>query len=472
MKESRNPALKDLTREEDEDTATYRKNKRFIGYRIIGRKDFEHYKEKAIGDKNDRIKTALSKISRKLRNYSAPDLEPVYVDREEADIWFYGGKRGSGKSLNLRKDTDRSHESEVNTAIIDTEHEFYTKTQYNGIQKDLRYTKRNKEGISDFDKLREGEKAKPLDDVCVLIPKFVERLRRENEMGEQGYQNAEFFTFGFDDLDQNDLAFVFRDPLTGSGGGNSLDVMNILRELRERVKNDEISSWSDVKTVIKEMDDDDKFSYQRRYDQLSDFIDYNLKGKDFIEGESLDLASIFNENRTVILSLNEGGHSSNELMMPELYAGIFIKKIRSGIESGDIEKPVNLVADEVDRFAPAEADPDIYPSKKQLNRVGKRDRKRGLRLITATQNPKSVDVDGPLLQQASRVFIPWNMTNRRDYMLDVAGVRGRNDAQREKWSTIFGSMPTFSWLYCDRDVSPTDWNVVLPASPLTHHLTE
>lgn len=472
LKDADTKAAKAMVSEDKKETATFKKDKRFIGWRIVGRKEFDKLKKKGFGDKNERIQSALDNIQHRLRNFSEDDLEPVFVDRSSADIWFYGGKRGSGKSVHLRKDSDRSHKSGVNTAIIDTEHEFYTKTQYNGVQDKIRYTKRGKEGVSKFDKLRDGEVAEPLDDVVILIPRFVKELRDEHGIGREGYQDAEFFSWGFSDLDENDVAFVFRDPLTSSGGGNSLDVMNIIRELRERIEEDEIHSWENVKRVIKEMEENEMFQFHDRYHQLATFIQYNLQGKGYFKGESVDLASMFEENNTVILSLNEEQNSPDELKMPELYASIFIKKIRNGLVSGEIDKPVNLLVDEVDRFAPASADPDLYPSKKQLIRVGKRDRKRGLRMITATQNPKSVDHEGPLLQQASRVFIPWNMTNRRKYMLDVAGVLKRNDGQREKWERIFSAMPTYSWLYCDRDVSPTEWSVFIPASPITHHMTE
>jgi hypothetical protein len=453
--ESSNPAVSQLGYQEEGPKAVYNKNRIFVGWNIGGKKLFQKLVDKCkqrTQSRNDAIREALYKFP----EFVGAIREPVFIDRESADLIFYGGERGSGKSYNLRGETNQESEADVNQVIIDPEHEFYTN---------------NKDGIQDdLENLREKEQPKPVD-TAVLMPEFVRKARQRKSMTKSGYSHEGFqaFKFEFADLDPNDLEFIFRQVDDGT------DVMNFTSELERSIDSGElIRSWDDVKQVADDLDQEDVFTYHKRAQQLSDFVENGYEKWDFLgTDQRISLPEIFEKYDTVVLSLNDGGELPNKYRMKELYVAILVKRVRDAIQQGKISKPVTFTLDEAHEYVPADKDADEFPSKKELKRAIKKDRKRGFRLNLASQEPHDVQEDN-FLNQTTHFFVPHNMKPRpRKHLLKKSQVFRSGDDQRGKWDEIFEAMSDvleYGWLYANSDSK--QWCILEPVSPIANHLRE
>lgn len=449
----------------DEVSAVYDQDKVFIGWNRGGSDLFERIWKKALNLSLDESE-ARKKTLRVFKESTGNIREPVYIDRRSADLLAMAAQRGSGKSFNLRALTNRSTKAGVNNLILDPEHEFYTNNFSSGVQNDLM-------------NLREREVDESID-TQVLMPEFVREARKKKRLGENGYQHTLFFQFGFDDLDAEDISFLLKKKIKGSGSDVDFDLLR--SELQSRLDSGElIRDWSDVKDIVSELDEgSDGFTYSQRGRQINTYIEnvyerYSFFGsrKQLGVGRKPSLPEIFSDNSCVVLSLNDAGKLSDDLMMKELYVAIFVKKLRSAVERGEISKPVSISLDEAHEFIPVGADSDDHMSKRQLEEVATDDRKRGFRLNLASQEPTHISEEN-FLNECRHFFIPGNMPDKpRKHLLKKAGVYMRSDSNTDKWDTVFGDAMDFlefPWLYCDKKSG--DWMILEVASPLANHLTE
>lgn len=490
-------AFQDLLEDEEEPEAVYEPDRIFIGWSLGGKELYEklvdHYKTKlkrrGIRDfrtlRNDAIQYALEEFPNQLGREKW--REPVYMDRESADVLLMGGQRGSGKSFNIRAMSNRSAAAGVTNILLDPKHEYFTNSLYDGIQSDIAYLQKN-------------EQPQTIDTI-VLMPYFIYKARKDKGLPERGYQYVTPFQFSFDDLTADEIHFI----LTNLDDHRDYDIL--ATEVSYRVKDGHysIESWDDVIAVAKELDDEDAFNWGngQRVHQLKKTVKSTYQNYEFLGDERpirrqernedgtkkedangnpvwdfRNLAECLKNYNTVVLSLQDGDALPSNLKMKELYVAVLIKKVRNLRQRNLVPGPISWRFDEAHKIVPQEYDASEYPSKEQAQQMIKEDRSLGFRIDLATQTPNDLDMEN-FLDQLRHVFVPQNMSDTsrksgeksaRRIMLSLGGVYDRQDGQRGKWDVIFEAMGQafeYSWLYTDKNRDY--WTVLRPASPLANH---
>jgi hypothetical protein len=395
---------------------------------------------------------AIRKLCRKIEQRDPSANRKVWIDRSEPDVMFIPGARGSGKSFIIRAMTDRvARTGDTKQLVLDVEHEYFSSNKFDGVQ-------------DDFFLLRNNEEKQPVD-TKVLMPEFIYQARERGDESEEGYQWMDRFKFSFSDLDADSINFLIRESFDDESP--DLDIFGSQWN-QEREKGN-IQEWDDVRELAIRMEEEGRFSWHERINRIKSVIDSKYKGKEFFgEGRDIDLAQVFNDYNRVALSF-EAGEVNEKLKMKELYTYLMVKKIRNLKQEGAIEEPVRFVLEEAHELIPSKTDPEYPPSKKQIRRVIKRDRKRGLSVTMASQEPSDVQ-EKNFLSQARYFLVPQNLgEQQRKDMLELAGVWRSGDKRANKFRQITDSMPEFSWLFCDSDKN--SWTVVVPASPISRHYT-
>lgn len=471
FRNSSNPHFNQFADDEQGREARYEPDQIFVGWNLGGREEFED-----LAGKMKRRLVLNEDVSnpRKARNQAiqlaieyfdqvvGERKEPVFIDRSEPDVAFYGGQRGSGKSFNLRALSNRSAKAGVTNIVIDPEHEYVTNNMYNGIQ-------------SGLENLRPREKPDTVE-TKVLMPHFVWKARDEAHLPERGYDHVEVFKFEFSDLDPNDIHFVMVRKFD-----DHPDFWRFASELEERLsRGEQLRSWRDIYRVAEELDEREEFSWtgKKRSQQIRRFLESQYEKWGFLgpdkkigrhsSTEYNNLGELLQQYNTVVLSLHDEGRLPDELYMKELYVEFLIKRVRNLVERGVVSGPIDWVIDESHEYVPANTEPDHPPSKRQIRRLIKKDRKRGMRLTFGSQEPTDMQTKN-FLNQADHYFIPWNMKPRpRRSLLSLAQVTSNEDRGRGKWEAVFDAMFKHQWLYCD--ARSKDWLILEPASPLANHL--
>lgn len=459
FRSSRNKNFRGLVEEPSDQGAVYEQDRIFLGWNRGDKNDLQsvidiYEQEMDDASRNEVIMASI----RQFTDLIGGKREPVFMDRASADVAFDGGERGSGKTFNLRARSNRSAKGDVTNILIDPEHEYFTNNQYHGIQSDLA-------------NLRDGEQPERIK-TKVLMPHFVWKARKQQGLPEHGYDDDHFavFKFEFRDLDPNDLDFVMRREFK-----DHPDFYRFTRELESLMSRGvPIRSWRDVIGVAEELQEMGEFTYQSRAQQIRIFLEHNYQKWGFLGADKkVALKQILNEYNTVVLSLHDDGYLPNNLYMKELYVKFLIKRVRKLVQRDEIPKPVTWTIDEAHEYAPAHTEPDHPPSKEEIKRVIKKDRKRGFRVNLASQEP--TDVAGKnFLNQSRHVLIPRNMRpTPRQHLLTVAGLARSGDYGRGKWEQIFARMKEedgYWWLYVNTEKG--FWCVLEPASPLANHFRE
>lgn len=460
LNHSPNEKLQEIGDREIEETPdpVWRDGYVFLGWSLGKSEELERMTEKQerqdpSATLNEAKKKALRKFTRKIRNREPSSNRKVWIDRSEPDVLFVPGERGSGKSFLLRANSDRSALTGVKQMIFDMENEYYASQTYDGIQKSLMM-------------LRDREERQQVD-TKLLMPEFVYQARKRNEMPERGYKYMDRFKFGLDILDAEDLDFLLKQKFD-----DHPDFQVYTSELDQKLKDGEIGSWGDMTDLALEMQNKGKFTYNRRGKQISNYIESNYEGKDFLGFEDeeekqrleLDLPEVYEEHNRVSLVLNEGGGLGGDLKMKEITVSWVIKKIRNLKERGKIDGDLRFQIEEAHELIPSGTDPEYPPSKKQVRQVIKKDRKRGLSVSMVSQSPTDVQSDN-FIDQCRHFLLPQNLkSGPRKKMLKAADVWESGDRQRSKYKKILDVAPSYGWLYIDSQEGT--WDLVQPASPI------
>lgn len=455
-------SFRQIVAEEDE-VATFDPDRIFVGWSLGGKEQYQELVKRferqlrAEGMKNaqTRRREAVQQALRKFPEVVGERRGEVFIDRSEADLTFDGGERGAGKSWNLRGRTNREALADVTCCLIDPEHEYVSNNMYQGIQSNLA-------------NLRPGESPQPID-TKVLMPYFVHKARQQADMPERGYDYVDVFKFEFHDLDPNDLDFLITRNFK-----DHPDFGIFVRNLETKLRQGNIRGWDDVIDVARQLQEEDEFMHTNqggRVRQIRSFLEHNYKKWGFLGADKkVDLERILNEYNTVVLSLNDNEETPDNLHMKELYVAFFIKRLRALREQDRVPRPIDLVIDEAHRYIPAHTEPQFPPSKQEVRRVIKRDRKRGFRISMASQEP--TDVAGKnFLNQTKHFFIPQNMKPKpRKALLKKAQVHRSGDESRNKWGRIFEAMSEHldhGWLYVNAETK--NWEILEVPSPISYH---
>lgn len=471
FEQSENPALSEIGEEEEVVEATFKEGQVFFGWSIGSKEEYQQLIKKArrtTKTENEAKKVALRKFKQKVKRRKAEDGKKLFLNRGSPDVAFIGGERGSGKSFILRAMTDRSSKGGTKHLQIDPENEYYYSNVEEGIQKRLMTLRMNEE--------RQNIRTK------VLMPEFIYKARKQKSMPERGYQFMDRFKFGFDILDANDIDFILREKF-----GDHPDIDNFGSSVEMELEEGNIKSWDDIIAVAERMQEENEFDYHRRAGQIKSYIRNNYKKWDFLGADKkVDIADIYNGNEEdydedeevpeedkgydkLALVLHGGGAVPDKLKMKELYVSFLIKRIRNLKERGKIDEDLRISIDEAHNFIPAHTDPDFPPSKKEIRQVIKEDRKRGMSINMATQEPTDVQSKN-FLSQSRHLFLPQNMRPRpRKHLLKEGDLWQGGDQQRGKWTDIFEAISRFQWFYAN--IETGEWHIVEPASPLSAHRT-
>jgi hypothetical protein len=455
---SDNPAMRVVAGEGPKQKPTYNSENIFVGWNIGDKNEFEQLVKqcqrqlqldgiKPRAARNEGVQQAI----RQFRKLVGDRRNEVFLERSEPDLAFWAGERGSGKSYCLREETNRSAEAGLTNIIVDPEHEYVSNNFYNGIQ-------------SSLENLRSREEPKNID-TKVLMPHFVYKAREDNSMPQTGYEHMDVFKFGFNDLDPNDLNFVFTRKFK-----DHHDFYEFTSRLEGRLSRGEpIRSWQDVIDLAHKLQEEEEFDYRRRADQIERFVKSQYQKWGFLGPDrKIDLKQILNDYNTIVLSLHDGEWLPDDLYMKELYVAFLIKRVRTLVERGEVPDQTRWTLDEAHKYAPAHTEPEHPPSKAEVRRLIKRDRKRGQSLNMASQEP--TDVAGKnFLNQTKHLFIPQNMKpTPRKHLLKTANVWRSGDASRNKWDLIFEALDKYQWLYVNSETGY--WCGLEVASPLAYHL--
>lgn len=453
-----NKRLRKVGHVEETKEAEWETGKVFFGWDLGNSRELERmikrYKNVPDYGRNDAIRKALQQFKTTVQQRRPQDNREHWIDRSQSDLAFIAGERGSGKSFILRAMTDRSAKSGEKHLMVDMENEYYSSNHGKGIQKKLMM-------------LRPNEERQNID-TMVLMPEFIYKARERRDMKDRGYDVMKRFMYDFNILDANDIQF-----LLVSKFGDHADFDSFANRLNEKIENEGIRSWSDIKDLAMGMQDESEFTYNRRGTQIKNYIENNYEAWDFLGNEPdkrINLKHVFNKYNKVALVLHDGGALNEALKMPELYVSFTIKKIRNLKDRNEIKGKLRVDLEESHTTIPANTKPNKPPSKKQIRRLIKQDRKRGLSLNYASQEPTDVQSKN-FLSQTTHFFIPQNIRPRpRKLLLKEADQWRSGDRQRNKWEIIFEAMDEHQWLAINVDRGT--WHIVQPASPLSKHRTE
>lgn len=437
--------------------ATFETESVFLGWNRGDIRDFEALVKRARSELPDASRNeAIMEAIQMFKEFVGGRREPVFMDRGEPDVMFAGGERGAGKTFVLRAISNRSAKAGATNILIDPEHEYYTNNQYDGIQSHLK-------------NLRERES--PINvDTAVVMPYFVWKARKEAGLPERGYTDDRFqvFKFEFGDLDPNDLQFVLTREFK-----DHPDFYIFTSELASRISGGgSIRTWDDVVGVAQELEDRGEFQWENgRADQIRVFLEHNYQKWEFLgPDKKIDLEQLLNDHNTITLSLHDDGFLPDNLYMKELYVKFLVKRVRTLAQRNRVPTPVDWVIDEAHEYAPAHTEPQHPPSKQEIRRAIKKDRKRGFRVNMASQEPTDV-AEKNFLNQSKHMLVPRNMKpTPRNHLLSKANLLRSGDFGRDKWDVIFEAIKEnlrYGWLYADADRGY--WCVLEPASPLANH---
>lgn len=470
---SRNSVMQGIVNTGSGPAANYEQNKIFIGWKIGDKEEYEEFldqKWREYGELNpDVYREALRLFQRHVQNKDPEDYEEFFLDQESASVIFRPGERGAGKSFFMRAESNRSSKSGVLNIIVDPAHEYYTNNFKGGIQNKLK-------------NLRREETPQQID-TKVLMPRPVKKARDMSEMGDAGMQFSEVFKFSFDDLDPNDITYlIMKDVKPSTKDARRQDLQVYTSRLNTLIERGEIHSFRDCEELAKRMANAGRFRHDERDTEITNKLEKYKKWEFLGEGYDIGaqdedndegLLKVLQDYNSVVLCLADDDNIPDRLEIKQLYLAFLIKKVRSLKKSGQLDKKVQWVIDEIHRFL-LSSDPDDVtdapPAHREIRKIIKEDRKIGFRLSMSSQEVGDIP-ERNFLKQTDHMFLPMNIDgDTRHKLLDMYDIAQWADKQRNKWITIFGAMDEYQWFYVRKKTK--NWALIQPASPLSYHMTE
>lgn len=429
-KDSNNPQLNRLVTEEDPE-AVFRPNKRFIGWTVFDREDWE---------KNH--------AHVKKRKYRSQDGEDTYIRiNKEQNVIGVLGPIGEGKTVFLRGFSNRGFEAGVRGIhLADVKGDMQSNNYKGGVQKDI-------------ENLRERERPKPVP-TKMLMPLFIKEYQSESV----GTFN-QFYQYEFEDLTQKDFTTMM--PTDTDNKAAKVDEIFDLMQDGELADFDAVLDWLD----------EQEMNYSNR-NSLQTAIK-NMKRKGVVGTDNLvDIPQLLAENE-YFLSVNMTGHDDISNGFPQMYVGKNVrdiwkaKKHNTGVIPKD--EPLEMYLDEAHEFLE-----DDNVAEKWIMKAVKKNRYLKFRLIWATHFLTDFDKyrggDKPnqlpeLVRQTKHFVVsPGFGADSLRVILKLVGEWRSRDY--DKWREIFSLMNdlrergVYVWLYLN---SNGYWEVFESASSIANH---
>jgi len=435
-RESENPQLRNVVQDEDEE-AVYGKKKRFVGWKVFDKKDWERG----------------SARFKKRKYRSQKGEEYTFKLDKEKNVAGIIGPIGEGKTVLLRGISNRGFEAGIRGIhLADVKGDMQSNNYKGGVQKKI-------------ENLRELEQPKKIP-TKMLMPVFI---REYKDDGAESFN--QFFQFEFDDLTQRDFKTMMptdtdnkaakveeiydlleEGQLSIDGSGDGEDVLDWLEE-----QDMNYSNRSSLKTAIKNM--------RRR----------GVIGTDHL----VNVASLMKENNDFI-SINMSGHEDIDNGFPQMYVGKNVRDLSKAKKNstGEIPKsePLEMYLDEAHEFLQ-----DDNVAEKWITKCVKKDRYLKFRLIWATHMLTDFDDFSAgstrpselpeIVFQTKHFFITPGFGSRSaQILLDHCGLWRTHDT--DMWREIFSLMKQlrnrgiYVWLYMNTE---GNWCVFESASSLANH---
>lgn len=482
--QSENPVHNSVIQRPAGPDATYDRDDIFIGWK---RATSDHYKTlknakwKEFKELSSEVyREALFMFKNRFSDKDIPDMSEMFIDQSSAAVTFRAGERGAGKSFCLRAEGNRSAKSGILTIHIDPAHEYYTNNKESGIQNEI---------LRQSAGLRQGETPQPIE-TKVLMPSFIKKARRQSNLGMPGSTWTTEIQFSFDDLDPQDISYMFmKDVNKSQNESRYKDFRKFVGELNQKIENGEVTDFDDVEDLSRRMQEAGRFSYSERDREIQDVIEpykrWNFLGdKHSLYDKQEDIPDDEDQNQltwydivqnvpSIALSLEDDDNCPDDLEMMQFYIAQLVKKVRSLRKQGVFDRPTNWIIDEIHRFVDSE-DHDqrekCPPAHWEIRKIIKEDRKIGFRVSMASQQVKDIPEDN-FLKQTDHMFIPMNMDkDDRRYLLQLYDIYSQGDDSRDKWKSVFETMGEYEWFYMRKKTK--SWSLVVPASPIGNHLRE
>jgi hypothetical protein len=428
--DSNNPQLNRLV-EEEEETAVYRPNKRFVGWTVFDKEDFNR-----------------GRAHVKKRRYSSQEGEPAYIRiNKEQNVVGTLGPIGGGKTVFLRGFSNRGYFAGVRGIhLADVKGDMQSNNYKGGVQKEI-------------ENLRKKESPQPVP-TKMLMPLFIKEYQSESV----GTFN-QFFQFEFDDLTQKDFTTMM--PTDTDNKRAKVD------EIFDLMSNGELESFDAVLDWLEDQD----MNYSNR-NSLQTAIK-NMKRNGVVGNDNqVDVPQLLAENE-YFLSVNMTGHDDISNGFPQMYVGKNVRDIWKAKKhsSGVIPKnePLEMYLDEAHEFLE-----DDNVAEKWIMKAVKKNRYLKFRLIWATHF--LTDFDGysgsdkpndlPELVRQTKHFVvsPGFGADSLRVVLKHLGLWRSRDY--DKWREVFALMNElrdrgiYAWLYLNGD---GQWCVFENASSSANH---
>jgi len=473
-KKSDSPVMQSMVEQDDGKEAEYSEDKIFIGWKLGDKNLYQNLEDWAVRNQGSHNTQAIQLALRQFQREAGDRKDTLSLNQSSASIELVVGERGSGKTFFERARSNREAEAGVLNIIVDRKHEYYSNNIYSGIQEDLK-------------NLGEHEEKKNID-TTALLPYFVRKARnRIDGLSLSGDRYVNTFKFNFSDLDPQMLSYLFLHDIDEQSS-RYMDFQKYVRNLRQKMDDGEIKSFTDCEDLAKRMGQANRFNYNRRQEEITDKLNkykdweflgdgHNLYDDETMRAENLDgigLEKLVQETNTIALSLDDAEQLPNQLEMTQIYLAILVKKLRNLKRTNDLEKKVKLCIDEAHEFI----DSDNYDSQReappahwQVRQVIKVDRDKGFRVSLATQEVEDIP-EKQFLKQVDHAFLPMNIdSDTRNYLLRLFDVHGGSvDEGNKKWQKILDSLPEFAWMYVRKKTKY--WSLLEVASPLAYHREE
>jgi len=367
---------------------------------------------------------------------SAGKWQPFYINISQSITELILGPRGSGKTWLLRGQLSRLAKAKYHCAhVSDIKNEMISN---------------NKPALKKYAYLlhkarHEVPEAIP---TVALLPKFLERAYIDYPKGNQKFQ------LSFRDITEKDLITIF-------GCEKDRDKIEIMKKLYAEITSLNITTFEEMSDYIMDLRELNAQAKKK----LILAIDNLEREQVFGDEYSKDIVEILKKGE--VLSLNLKGYDEFAHAYSQSYVSCIVNRLRRARRAKELPRPLYLFADEAHAFCPNKGDP---ASKKELIDVINVDRLHGVSLILATQYPEQLPRDD-VLKQITHFFLPYNIDpDTRKFVLDLAGVRRREDQYTDKWKKFWAKLKKHEWCYINRETKKPA--KIKPASPLCRHAEE
>lgn len=424
--------------EKEKKNPTYRENKRFLGWKIF--------------DKNDWQRGRAEKKKKQYRKGGGKDSQFFMTIDKEQNICGILGQVGTGKTVILRGIQNRGYLAGVRGIhLADVKGEMYSNNLYGGVQKKI-------DG-KQFKNLRKLERPTEVR-TKMLMPKFIDEYSDEDT---PDYNN--FFQFSFEDLTYDDFMTLMP---TGTDARKQ-----VIGDLYDKLSEGDLDGFDDAISFVEE-ELQNATNKRTLVSALESLQSKNIVGTKY----QRDICGMLEDNKR-FLAVNMTGHDDvSETGAPAMYVGKNVRDLRkskkgsSGIPE---DEPIELYLDEAHSFLK-----EGNSAHKWILKNVKVDRYLKFRLVWATHlledfesysgGTKPSDLPEIVSQTKHFILPPDYSADRARPFLKLCGVWRSTDT--DMWRDIFALMndlrnrSIYCWLYLN---SNGNWSVFEAASSIAYH---